>query len=89
VDEPLPIALDRWRDRGHGPAENLVRHTRHSYVGAMTTSAIAAMQPDASPDAELDAGTGSDVRRLSSVANPRRTTWTGFAKGDVDRLPAS
>ena len=24
-----------------------------------------------------------------SVANPRRTTWTGFAKDDVDRLPAS
>ena len=24
-----------------------------------------------------------------TVANPRRTTWTGFAKDDADRLPAS
>ena len=24
----------------------------------------------------------------STVANPRRTTWTGFAKGDADRLPS-
>ncbi|MGB0101238.1 MAG: hypothetical protein WBP61_13240 [Nocardioides sp.] len=25
----------------------------------------------------------------ASTANPRRTTWTGFAKADPDRLPAS
>ena len=24
----------------------------------------------------------------SSVANPRRTTWTGYAKSDRDRLPS-
>lgn len=24
----------------------------------------------------------------TSVANPRRTTWTGFAKSDRDRMPA-
>jgi hypothetical protein len=24
----------------------------------------------------------------ATVANPRRTTWTGFAKGDADRLPS-
>lgn len=34
---------------------------------------------------------GAGERRDSlpaSVANPRRTTWTGFAKADRDRMPA-
>jgi hypothetical protein len=25
----------------------------------------------------------------TTVANPRRTTWTGYAKADPDRLPAN
>ncbi|MBZ5738863.1 hypothetical protein [Nocardioides mangrovi] len=25
---------------------------------------------------------------LTSVANPRRTTWTGYAKNATDRLPS-
>lgn len=47
----------------------------------MTTFAIAA-------DSLLDDTDDLDgIPR--SVANPRRTTWTGFAKDDQDRLPAS
>lgn len=34
-------------------------------------------------------GTGEQVDRLAgAVANPRRTTWTGYAKTDPDRLPS-
>lgn len=29
-----------------------------------------------------------DLRVPTSVANPRRTTWTGPAKDETDRLPA-
>ncbi|GAA4365247.1 hypothetical protein [Nocardioides caricicola] len=47
----------------------------------MTTFAIAA-------EALLDETDELDVLPRS-VANPRRTTWTGFAKDDADRLPAS
>lgn len=25
----------------------------------------------------------------TTVADPRRATWTGYAKGDADRLPAT
>ena len=47
----------------------------------MTTFAIAA-------EAALDET--DDLETLPrTVANPRRTTWTGFAKDDADRLPAS
>ncbi|WP_165763301.1 MULTISPECIES: hypothetical protein [unclassified Nocardioides] len=40
---------------------------------------------------DLDAPVADDfeVRLPRTVANPRRTTWTGFAKDDIDRLPAS
>ena len=34
-------------------------------------------------------GEGPAPAVLTSVANPRRTTWTGFAKADRDRLPAT
>lgn len=30
----------------------------------------------------------SEEPMSSSVANPRRTTWTGYAKNATDRLPA-
>ena len=35
-------------------------------------------------------GTGERVEKQTqtSVANPRRTTWTGYAKADRDRLPS-
>lgn len=34
-------------------------------------------------------GTGERQESVqTSVANPRRTTWTGFAKADRDRLPS-
>lgn len=34
-------------------------------------------------------GTGERVDPgPTSVANPRRTTWTGYAKSDRDRLPS-
>lgn len=34
-------------------------------------------------------GTGERVAPgPTSVANPRRTTWTGYAKSDRDRLPS-
>ena len=41
--------------------------------------------------ADLDTQVADDVdlHLPRSVANPRRTIWTGFAKNDVDRLPAS
>lgn len=38
----------------------------------------------ASHDSTDEASTSS-----RSVANPQRTTWTGFAKDDTDRLPSS
>jgi hypothetical protein len=40
---------------------------------------------------DLDAPVADDVevRLPRTVANPRRTIWTGFAKDDIDRLPAS
>jgi hypothetical protein len=34
-------------------------------------------------------GVGDREERLpGTVANPRRTTWTGYAKSDEDRLPS-
>ncbi len=48
----------------------------------MTTFAVPA-------DVLLDDAEDHDFALPRSVANPRRTTWTGFAKDDVDRLPAS
>jgi hypothetical protein len=37
----------------------------------------------------LDRADERDAQLPRSVANPRRTTWTGFAKDDADRLPGS
>jgi len=37
----------------------------------------------------VDLAADADDRLPRSVANPRRTTWTGFAKADADRLPAT
>ncbi len=35
-------------------------------------------------------GTGEREEQLPrTVANPRRTTWTGYGKGDPDRLPSA
>jgi hypothetical protein len=48
----------------------------------MTTFAVSA-------EALLDETEDRDSALPRSVANPRRTTWTGFAKDDRDRLPAS
>ena len=49
----------------------------------MTTFAIAAAPTSINASDELDPALPA------SVANPRRTTWTGYAKEDVDRLPAN
>ena len=62
---------------------NLASHTCHSYGDAMTTYAVS------STDLDTQFADDFDVRLPRSVANPRRTVWTGFAKHDVDRLPAS
>jgi len=48
----------------------------------MTTFAVA-------DEALLDDTEDLELGAPRSVANPRRTTWTGFAKNDGDRLPAS
>jgi hypothetical protein len=79
VDKPLPSALDRGRPF----PRNLVRHNRHSYREGMTTYAVSITDLDTPVADDLD------VRLPRTVANPRRTIWTGFAKNDVDRLPAS
>ena len=54
----------------------------------MTTTA-----PDQLPiDGESDVQHGrpeADAPAPASVANPRRTTWTGFAKNAADRLPSA
>jgi hypothetical protein len=49
----------------------------------MTTFALTTTEPGP------DVTTQDDADLPRSVANPRRTTWTGFAKSDPDRLPAS
>ena len=36
----------------------------------------------------FDGAGGNDDRLPLTVANPRRTTWTGYAKSDPDRMPA-
>ena len=79
MEELLPTALDRV-DRF--PA-NRACHTSHSYGRPMTTFAV-------SP-ADLDSARADDLDLLlpRTVANPRRTIWTGFAKDDLDRLPSS
>jgi hypothetical protein len=41
------------------------------------------------PDRESPAQADLETRPPDSVANPRRTIWTGLAKNDSDRLPAS
>lgn len=48
----------------------------------MTTLAINPIDIDVERD-EVE------TRALTSVANPRRTIWTGYAKDALDRLPAS
>ncbi|MEP9365222.1 hypothetical protein ABLE68_19815 [Nocardioides sp. CN2-186] len=40
-------------------------------------------------DAPADLGDDRESWSPRSVANPARTTWTGYAKNDADRLPAS
>ena len=70
---------------GGGFLGNLASHTSHSYVCPMTTFAI----PAADVETTLDGIDHLDPRLPRTVANPRRTTWTGYAKDDVDRLPAS
>lgn len=51
----------------------------------MTTFALAATDLEDRRTAAPD----TDAELPRSVANPRRTTWTGFAKSDTDRMPAS
>lgn len=41
------------------------------------------------PIREIPATDDLETRLPESVANPRRTIWTGFAKDDLDRLPAN
>lgn len=48
----------------------------------MTTFAVAA-------ETVLDDTDDLEIVAPRSVANPRRTTWTGYAKNDVDRMPSS
>jgi hypothetical protein len=52
----------------------------------MTTFALAAT--DLEDRRATAAATDTDAALPRSVANPRRTTWTGFAKDELDRLPA-
>lgn len=52
----------------------------------MTTFALAATDLEDRRTTALD--TDADAALPRSVANPRRTTWTGFAKNELDRLPA-
>jgi len=40
-------------------------------------------------EAQLEDTEDLEIGAPRSVANPRRTTWTGFAKNDRDRMPAS
>ena len=40
-------------------------------------------------DLHLETAFAYDETLTATVANPRRTTWTGFAKADTERLPAS
>jgi len=40
-------------------------------------------------DLRLEPTFAYDDHLAAPVANPRRTTWTGYAKTDVDRLPAT
>lgn len=40
-------------------------------------------------DAPTDLGEDRESWSPRSVANPARTTWTGYAKNDTDRLPAN
>jgi hypothetical protein len=49
----------------------------------MTTYAVSLTDQDAPVADDVE------VRLPRTVANPRRTIWTGFAKDDIDRLPAS
>ena len=64
---------------------NLASHTSHSYRGHMIANAFITLDLD-SP---ADLGDDRDTWSPRSVANPARTTWTGFAKNDEDRLPAN
>jgi hypothetical protein len=52
----------------------------------MTTFAVSA---DSLLDGLIDGTDDFHDLLPRSVANPRRTTWTGYAKADHDRLPAS
>lgn len=40
-------------------------------------------------DLHLDTAFAYDEQLTATVANPRRTTWTGYAKADPERMPAS
>ena len=57
---------------------------RHSYLGTMITNVFSTLDLDT--PADLD---DRDSWSPRSVANPARTTWTGYAKNDADRMPAS
>jgi hypothetical protein len=49
----------------------------------MTTIALDHVETDVQLDRSED-----DAPARTSVANPRRTTWTGYAKNAADRLPS-
>lgn len=83
MDEPLPIALDLPGRNGPDPAEVSPAPGVTPTVSDMTTFALPPTEP------LLDVAPQDDADLPRSVANPRRTTWTGFAKADVDRLPAT
>ncbi len=50
----------------------------------MTTFALTSTESEAL----LDPASEADAGLPRSVANPRRTIWTGFGKHETDRLPA-
>ena len=61
----------------------------------MTTIALDHVVTDRGIDVKTDVETDVQLDRAAaeaglptSVANPRRTTWTGYAKNATDRLPS-
>lgn len=54
----------------------------------MTTFLTDSSELDLHLEPLFDGAGHREDRPPTSVANPRRTTWTGFAKSDEDRLPS-
>ena len=53
----------------------------------MTTFALDREVDTTASDITLERNQDSSPPVLMSVANPRRTTWTGYGKNAADRMP--